>query len=570
MQILSKFLLSVLILTFCNFKSQHAENYTYTQLTDLFNVYPENDERAMVFVNMFISKAKKEQKSLKLIAGYEEALYYNRSVEKKIKYADSAVAVAVKVNDPDMISTSYLKRGIVFYYNKRDYRKALQDYLTAFKSAKNTKDLYLYNKILYHLGMVKCYLGYYQEAAIHFNETATYYENQLSDKEHPNVTSNNEHGYLNSIYRLSNAYRNLGTYQKEDSLIQIGINRVKNSDEFAQEFAYFQKAKGIQCLRNGKRDAAEKYLKTAEQILKNKGDFAALATVDFYLGKLNFYNGKREESMLYLNKVDSLLNKFDFVTPEVINSYKYLIQYAKEKGDGRLQLYYTTKLVKADSIINADFAVLTIKMYKGYQIERLNESQDKLARKHKYESAFLILIILLGLLAFYFFVIRSKQKEKLLTTRYNELLERLKKDEETKGIEENEISPKFIKSKHSQESIEEIKKNLKIFEEKKQYLKKDLKLPDVARLIKSHRSALSFVLNEHMNTSFTQYIKVLRIQYITKQLMNNKVYLHYSMDTLAAECGMNNRNVFSNHFLEINGIRPTDFVRKRLEELEET
>lgn len=569
MQIFNKFLLSLLILTFCNLKCQHADQYTYAQLTDLFDAYPENDERAMVFVNMYLSKAKKEQQSSKLIAGYDEVLYYSHSVEKKIKYADSAVAVALDMNDPDMISMSHLKRGIVFYYNKRDYRKALQEYLTAFKNAKSTKDRYLFNKILYHLGMVKCYLGFYQEAAMHFTETALYYEKHSSEREHPNVRSNNEHGYLNSIYRLSTCYRNLRSYVKEDSLITLGIERVKNVNEFAQEFAYFQKAKGIQSLRNGQIDLAEKYLKRAEHILKNKEDFAALATVDFYLGKLNFINGNREESLIYLNKVDSILNKFNFVTPEVVNSYKYLIQNAKEKGDDRLQLYYTNKLLRADSIITSDFAVLSTKMYREYQVDRLNESRDKLVRKHKYGSTLLSLIVVCGLLAFFLFIFRSRQKEKLLTTRYNELLEKLRTADET-NKETIEISSNTIKSIYSDESIEEIRKNLKIFEEKKLFLKKDLKLPDVARLIKSHRSALSFVLNEHMNTSFTQYIKVLRIQYITKQLMNNKVYLRYSMDTLTAECGMKNRNVFSNHFLEINGIRPTDFVRKRLEELEET
>lgn len=569
MQIFNKFLLSLLILSSCTLKSQHADQYTYARLTDLFDTYPENDERAMVFVNMYILKAKKEQQFSKLIAGYEEALYYSRSVEKKIKYADSAVVVALRMNDPDMISTSHLKRGIVFYYNKRDYRKALQEYLIAFKKAKNTKDLYLFNKILYHLGMVKCYLGYYQEAAIHFNETAFYYEKHMSEREHPNIRSNNEHGYLNSIYRLSTCYRNLRSYQKEDSLIDIGINRVKSSDQFTQEFAYFQKAKGIQSLRNGYTDAAEKPLKRAEHILKNKEDFAALATVDFYLGKLNYINGRHEESLIYLNKVDSILNKFNLVTPEVVNSYKYLIQDAKEKGNDRLELYYTNKLLKADSIITSDFAVLSTKMYRDYQVDILTESREKLIRKHEYGSALLSSIVVFGLLAFYFFVIRYRQKEKILTTRYNELLEKLKKADETNN-EPVEIISYTVKSVYSDEMIEEIRNNLKVFEEKKQFIKKDLKLPDVARLIKSHRSALSFVLNEHMDTSFTQYIKVLRIKYITKQLLDNKVYLHYSMDTLAAECGMKNRNIFSNHFLEINGIRPTDFVRKRLEELEQT
>lgn len=404
---------------------------------------------------------------------------------------------------------------------------------------------------------------------MHFNETAAYYEKESSDNKHPNTWSNNEHGYLNSIYRLSTCYRNLKSYRREDSLITVGVNRVKNTEEFAQEFAYFQKAKGIQSIRNGKPDAAERYLRKAEKILKNEEDFAALATVDFYLGKLNFMAGKRAEALVYFNKVDSIINKFNLITPEVVNNYKYLIQYAKEKGDDRLQLYYTNRLVRADSIIKSDFAVLSTKMYREYQIDILNESREDLVRKNKYGNVLFSSIIVCGLSAFCFFVFRSRRKEKILTTRYIDLLEKLKNADGPK-TEIVKINSNSVKSVHTVETIEQIIKNLKIFEEKKQFLVKDLKLPDVARMIKSHRSAVSFVLNEHMNTSFTQYIKVLRIRYITKQLMDNKVYRQYSMDTLAAECGMKNRNVFSNHFLEINGIRPTDFVRKRLEERENT
>lgn len=214
---------------------------------------------------------------------------------------------------------------------------------------------------------------------------------------------------------------------------------------------------------------------------------------------------------------------------------------------------------------------MSTKIYRDFQVGIITDSQDKLISKYKYGSTILVLIVVLGFLAFYFFVIRSRQKEKLLTARYNELLEKLNKEKNDQTAKKSiEVNSNIIKSIHSDELIKEIIKNLRIFEDKKQFLKKDIKLPDVAKLVKSNRSTLSFVLNEYMQTSFTQYIKVLRIQYITNQLADNKVYLKYSMDTLAAECGMKNRTIFSNHFLEINGIRPMDFVRKRLEELEET
>jgi len=563
-----KILLLLVILAFCNFKCQAVSDKSYSDLTDLFDAYPENDERALVFVNLYIAKAKKEQKFSKLIAGYEEAEYYSNSAEKKIKYADSAVAVALKSKDADLISTSYLKRGIIYYYNKRNYRRALKEYLEAFKNAKNTKDLYLYYKILYHLGMVKSYLGLYQEAATHFVQAADYYEKQVTSEVHPHKRLNNEHGYLNSIYRLSTCYRKLQLYRKEDSLIDIGTKRVVYSDQFSLEFAYFQKALGIQGLRSSDIGSAKFYLKKAENILKRKNDFVALATVDFYLGKLHYNEGNKNESLVYLKKVDSILNEYNFVTPEILDSYKFLIHYAKEDHNGSLQLYYTNQLVRADSIARADFADLTTKIHSGYDINLLEEDRDKIARKQKYGSILFSAVIVSGTIAFFFYTKRLREKEKMTTERYIGLLEKFKQIDEVQ-----EELPQYdhrIKSIYNDQAIETVLNSLKIFEKKKQFLDKDLKLPDVAALINSNRSILSFVLNEHLNMTFSEYLKRLRIQYITKMLLEDRMYLKYSMDTLAAECGMKNRIVFSNHFLEINGIRPIDFVRKRLEELKKS
>jgi len=63
------------------------------------------------------------------------------------------------------------------------------------------------------------------------------------------------------------------------------------------------------------------------------------------------------------------------------------------------------------------------------------------------------------------------------------------------------------------------------------------------------------------------YLKTLRIRYITNLLLEDPKYLNYSTDGLTQICGMANRQVFSEHFMEINGMRPTDFIRKRKEEL---
>ena len=59
----------------------------------------------------------------------------------------------------------------------------------------------------------------------------------------------------------------------------------------------------------------------------------------------------------------------------------------------------------------------------------------------------------------------------------------------------------------------------------------------------------------------------LRINYITNLLNTNSKYLNYTIEALADECGIAARQNFSNLFFDINGIRPTDYIKNRKKEL---
>lgn len=562
----------LLLLIFTFFLSliqgQNLNEQSYKKISGLFDSYSENDERAMVFVNLYISKAKKDHNYKKLIRGYEEAIYYSRDVNRKLLYADSTIITAIQNKSDDDISRAYLGKGIIYYYNRRQYKPSLEQYLIAFKFSKNSKDDYLKNKITYHLGMVKSYLGYYKEAAVHFEEAADYFEKKFKENVHPNIRLNNESGYFNSIYRLSTCYRNLRLYQKEDSLINIGLRRLHNTAQLSTEYGYFQKGKGVQLLRLGNIDDALQYFKQSKDILSHHQDDASLMTVYFYMGKAYWSDGKREESLQYLNKVDSLVNKFWFVTPEIRSGYEYLIKDAKQNKNYERQLYYTNQLLKADSIINADFAMLSSKIHREYDTNTLLEEKNKLQRVHK--NGFIILYYSMGfgLMILCFSIWKFRKREKALTIKYQELLEKFNTSQPTDHFLESKPVSSEEKNIYSAEIIEEVKANLKIFEERKNFLKQNLTLPIVAKMIGSNRTHLSYVLNVHLDVTFTTYLKILRIKYITNLLLEDSKYLNFKIDSLAEKCGMSNRQIFSAHFLEINGIRPTDFIRKRLEEIQ--
>lgn len=566
----NQFLLFIFTFFLSLIQGQNLKEQSYKKISGLFDSYSENDERAFVFVNLYISKAKKDRNFKKLIRGYEEAIYYSRNVNRKLSYADSTIITAIQYKNDDEISRAYLGKGIICYYNRRHYKSALEQYLLAFKFSKNSKDDYLKNKITYHLGMVKSYLGYYKEAAVHFEDAACYFERNSSDDLHPNIRLNNESGYFNSIYRLSSCCRNLRLYHKEDSLINIGLQRLQNTDKLTTEYGYFQKGKGVQLLRIGNTDEALQYFKQSKDILSHHQDEASLTSVYFYIGKLYWSKGNRKESIHYFHKVDSLVNKFWFVSPEIRSSYEYLIKDSKQKRNSEKQLYYTNQLLKADSIINTDFAILSSKIHREYDTNTLLEEKNKLLRVHK--NGFIILYYSMGfgLMVLCFSIWRFRKREKELNVKYMELLEKFNKSKCADDFEESQAVSSNEKSIYSSEIIDEIKMNLKIFEEKKHFLKQNVTLPIVAKMIGSNRTHLSYVLNVHLDVTFTTYIKILRIKYITNLLLEDRKYLNYKIESLAEKCGMANRQIFSAHFLEINGIRPTDFIRKRKEELGKT
>lgn len=557
------FLIFNLFFFFLN--AQELQSLSYKTISDLYENYPENDSRAMVFVNKYIEKAKKDNNWKKQITGYEDAIYYTEDINRKLSYADSAIVGAFKSGDRDIISRAYLGKGIIYYYNKRQYKYALEQYLKAYQFSRNSSDDYLQNKINYHLGMVKSYLGYYEEAADHFRSTSRYFEESMKGNLHPNIRLNNESGYFNSIYRLSNCYKNLRLYNKEDSLISIGLKKLKNINEHLLEYGYFQKGKGVQLLRKGNTDEALKHLKLSRDILVNNQDYNSLTAVYFYLGKLYWLKGNRAESLVYLNKVDSMINKVQFTTPEIHSSYKYLITDATESGSLGKRLYYSDQFLQTNSTLNVDFAMLTSKIRQEYDTERLLEEKQLLENKLHNDFYFLVATPVIIVLLF-FLIIRLRNRENKFPGKFIKIWKKFRKYYYFL-IANKKTSEK--KKTHSPEIIEDIKEKLKKFEEDKRFLDKNLTLPMVAKMFGRTHSQLSYVLNEHLNISFTQYLKVLRIKYITALLLENDLYLKYNIENLAHECGMSSRQLFSTHFLEINGIRPIDFIKNRMKEIDE-
>lgn len=170
--------------------AQKGSREPYERIIRRFVHLPINDSAALPKIRVLIALAKKEKNAAELTKAYHDALHYTPSENLKLRYADSAITAAHLSCQDDLIATAHLGKGIVYYFNFKRYRNALQEYLIAMGYAERTKDHYLIHKIGYHLGVVKSYLGDHCNAIRHFETGAAYFLGEMQKNPHPNLLHN--------------------------------------------------------------------------------------------------------------------------------------------------------------------------------------------------------------------------------------------------------------------------------------------------------------------------------------------------------------------------------------------
>lgn len=555
-----------LLLLCTSFYSQPKQVSIFHELKQKYEKFPENDGRALTSLNTLIQLAKKQKDTYQLIQAYKDATYYAALSEDKLKYADSTITLALKTKNNEMISDAYLGKGIIYYFNFKKYKPALDQYLKAYGYSTSTKNEYLKNEILYHLGVVKSHLGYYDAALEHFQKANQFFYKGIQEKVHPNIIFNNKKGYYNSLHRMIVCQRNLKNYKSVDSLITIGFSQTKNNPDYQQEFGYFLKEKGIKAFRNKEYNLAITSLEQSQKPLINIKDFSWATVNYFYIGKSYLACSNPLKALTYFKKVDSVFQKHNFILPELRENYELLIHHYKDQNDTEKELYYTKQLLQADRIINKDFAYLSSKIHKEFDTKIL---QDKLYNSNTKGIWIVGILATAAILLMSMLVIKEKNEkrakinykileDKILNSVYTLAQEKVK-------LEVRENQREISKCTLNENLVENLLSKLKSFEDKCGYIESGLTINKLAHKLGTNSTYLSQVINDHKGMNFNRYLGELRINYITNKLYTDKVYLNYKIETLAEKCGIASRTNFSNLFREINGMRPTEFIKKRQE-----
>lgn len=543
----------------------------YSNLREKYWVYEENDPRAFIYINQYIKRAKSEKNYSELFQAYKDGILYSEN--KKIEYADSAISAAKNSGKNDLIGDGYLSKGAIYYFNQRKFQFALEEYLKAYEYLKDSKNEFLKYQNIYHIGVVKSYLGYYDEALKIFEECIAFFETKIDGDIHDNTVFNNTKGYLNSLHQAIICYQALGKNEEAKKMLNEAERILPKTKDFYLEKSYFEKSLGVSEFKSKNYTQAIKYFDQALPELLKVNDFSWASYIYFYKGKSYEILGNQDLEVNNYKKVDSIFNKNKFILPELRSNYEELIEYYRKNGNHKEELYYTNQLLKVDSVIASDFKHLSTRIYKEYDTKMLMETKENLEKTNSYSKLLLFIclaiIAALGVIMFY-----RIRKQKNIQKNYDDLLIKLEEKNNQQEIvsipiktEVTDSSDKNIKFDNS--IVEKLLNDIQTFENNQGYLEQGLTLKKLAEQFKTNTSYLSQVINEYKGSNFNTYINALRISYATQKIYQDKEWRKYSIEHIASAAGFSNRQSFSNIFLEQNGIRPADFIKKRIKELED-
>jgi AraC-like DNA-binding protein len=547
----------------------YSQDY-YSKLREKYWAYEENNPKALVYVNQYIKKAKAEKNYSELFQAYKDAILYSEN--SKMIYADSALVVAKKSEKNDLIGQAYLSKGAIYYFNQRKFQFALEEYLKAYEYLKDSKNEYLKYQNIYHIGVVKSYLGYYDEALEIFEQCISFFETKINGNINENEVFNNTKGYLNSLHQAIVCYQMLNKNAEAISLLKKAAKKTPKTKDFNLEKSYFTKSLGVSEFKNKNYTKAIQYFDQALPELIKVNDFTWVSYIYFYKGKSYELLGNLNLEVENYRKVDSIFNKNKFILPELRSNYEELIGYYRKENNHKEELYYTNQLLKVDSVIASDFKHLSTRVYKEYDTKMLLETKENLEKTNSYSKLLificLAIITALGIVMYY-----RIRKQKNIQKNYDDLLIKLEESnqaEETTPIVKPEVADAGDKNiKFDSSIVEKLLNDIHIFENKQGYLEQGLTLKKLSEQFKTNTSYLSQVINEYKGSNFNTYINILRINYATQKIYHDKEWRKYSIEHIASAAGFSNRQSFSNIFLEQNGIRPADFIKKRIKELED-
>ncbi|UOX34517.1 AraC family transcriptional regulator [Flavobacterium sediminilitoris] len=549
-------------LTTAQTDKNELSNKTYEELLAGFAKIENNFELQKKYANAYLLKAKKEKKDLRIAKGYYMMSNIHNFYDA-IKYLDSVTIYAEKESNDKFPMVAYYERARKLDA-KRDFKLAIENYIQAESWAKKNNDLDYIFRARLAIAIIKSEdMGEISEALELYRQCYKFYgKNKGKEVRYYN-------SYVSTIFAIADAHRALHQLDSSSYYNRLGYRELE-STEFKNERlkGFFILNEGAtQCLKGNYKSAIDSIDKALPIMIEYDEQMNQIASYYYYAKSFNGLN-KVDKTVKYYEKVDSVYKKLKYITPEFVHGYHYLIKYYKNKGEKEKQLYYLNTLMSIDSVLQVNYKELTRKFKKEYDIPNLMQEKENIIEGlHQDKKSNHGIMIALGgiIMISLFLVMRQTQQKKAYKKRFEALMQTKEEGDNTKieieTIEEIKDNDLGI----VEETANNILKQLVAFEKKKQFLKPNITLNNIAQDFGTNPKYLSTIINTKKEKPFVRYINDLRIDYIVFELKSNEGMRKYTIKAIAEEAGFNNAEAFSSAFFKRTGIKPSYFIKKLIE-----
>ena len=526
---------------------ESLETKSYNSLLLLYNSTSDSI-KAKQIARVYIEKSRKEKDSNKMALGYVKMALKSKR-RNAIKYLDTSIAYTKNSTHINFPALAYINKSHLLY-EKEEYEKSLQSAILGFQSSSRNNNIDQEITALHQIIRINELWGDYSKAL----ETSFLAYRLLN--ENPEIEHYSEH-YLYSLEDIGKCYVRL---KKPDSALVYYNMAIKETLKRKDTFTYlaFVSRTGSALYAKGNYNDALDSLQKGD---KNRGLYnnSYLPYYYYYVGSTYYNQGNKEKGIPYLKKIDSIYEKKHVLNPELPFVYDKLVSYYRDKNEKEKQLEYLYKLVRVVRIIDAKRVNIKAKTEKEYLIPKLLEEKEELidALNKKNKTSIVITWWILGFLSMsvlallYYF-----RRQKQFKQRFEKLIasqKLVKTRNKSVEIDHNAISVTII---------EDILKQLDLFEVENNFLSRDVSLNEIAKNFETNSTYLSKVINLKKDKNFSQYINDLRIDFAVKELEANKKFRRYTIKAIANECGFKSSESFSKAFYKKFGIYPSYFVKQ--------
>ncbi len=514
--------------------------------------YENNYELQSKYANLYLSKARLEKNNTTIVKGFFMLALINEK-DVAIKYLDSTIKYSKKIGDLKFSMMSYYQKAITLD-NMRRFKEAISNYILTEEYAKKSNDLDYYYQAKLAIAIIKSEdMGETEEALVLFRQCYKFYKKDID---------NYKDEYLKLIFSVADSYK---TMQVLDSTSYYNVLGYKESKRLENE-----KMNSLFILNEGANQVLKKnYLasidsiKKAFPLIKKNDDIGNILASYYYLGKS--YQGLNDAKRAVENyaKVDSIYRLREYITPEFVDGYYYLIDYHKKNNDDKKQLFYLNSLISIDSVFQVNYKQLSKKLKNDYDIPHLIQEKETIIKGlHNDKKANYWIIGILGLTVVLSLVIMQHltNQKKQYKQRFETLMQQNKTESLNAEVEEKEEESTDLGI--PEDVVVAILKQLTVFENKKQYLKPNITISDLATTFETNSKYVSIVINAKKQKSFSNYINDLRIDHAVAELKNNKEMRKYTIAAIAEEVGFNTSESFSKAFFKRTGIKPSYFMKE--------